>query len=72
VNNDEVIDLIDNIDPDEVCHVKCKQRKILQEKLKIAMGVLEEYGYPSHEDGDRAYIFGHKARKVIDKIKEIK
>jgi hypothetical protein len=31
---------------------------------------LEKYAYPSELEGDRAYIFGHEAREVLNKLQE--
>lgn len=40
----------------------------VEEKLAIAVEALEFYAYPKHEDGDRAYIFGHEARKALKEM----
>lgn len=44
--------------------------KDLQDENKRLREALEFYAYPKHEDGDRAYIFGHEAREALRKIDE--
>lgn len=39
-----------------------------REENKKLREALEFYAYPKHEDGDRAYIFGHEARKTLAEI----
>lgn len=41
-----------------------------REENKKLREALEFYAYPKHEDGDRAYIFGHEARKILAEIDE--
>ena len=45
-----------------------KYMKIFKENEKMKE-CLKSYGYPKHEDGDRAYIFGFEARKCLEELK---
>ena len=47
----------------------CKELQTKDKIIKKLKEVLNNYGYPCHEDGDRAYIFGLKARKVLKEVK---
>ena len=63
------------LDKDKICHIKCHQRKeyqkeidrLKQENEKLRK-CIEFYAYPKHEDGDRAYIFGHEARETLKEL----
>ena len=43
MNNDEIIDLT-KMDKDEICHIKCHQRKFLIEENKKMQKRLEDIG----------------------------
>ena len=43
--------------------------KIEKENKKLRE-CLEFYAYPNHEDGDRAYLFGHEARECLKSLNE--
>lgn len=57
-----------NIQPHVTLKVIEQYLEPFMDKNKKMKAVLEKYAYPPHEDGDRAYIFGHEAREVLKDI----
>ena len=44
-----------------------KKLQAAEEENRILREAVEFYAYPKHEDGDRAYIYGHEARQALEK-----
>ena len=60
-NIEELEDMLFDADMTE-WYEAVKQLKQENEKLRKCV---KFYAYPKHEDGDRAYIFGHEARETL-------
>jgi hypothetical protein len=50
------------------CGVKFSEYEKLKQENEKLRECVEFYAYPKHEDGDRAYIFGHEARETLKEL----